>query len=172
MDKRQARLVEAMLRVAERRPLGLLLLGDGPERERLSQLGARLPRFQWLGFSKDRAEYGANSRVGGRARARLGERDVRLRPRRITRFGNAARRTRRRGRAALASAERSESYAAEARPAEIATAIERLLDSTSRRARGKRPVTVPTRCTSMDDHFTALFALYAERLARARHSAV
>jgi alpha-1,6-mannosyltransferase len=171
MDKRQARLLEAMLRVAERRPIGLLLLGDGPERERLERLGARLPRFQWLGFSKDRAEYArilasVDALVHGSVSETYGfvlaESLASGTPLVVPDVAGAR---------ALASPDCSEGYAAEAGPAEIATAIERLLDRPRdelAKAARNRADTLP----SMDDHFTALFALYAERLGRAHHSAV
>jgi alpha-1,6-mannosyltransferase len=171
IDKRQARLIEAMLHVAERRPLGLLLLGDGPERERLSRLGARLPSFHWLGFSKDRAQYsqilasvdalvhGSVSETYGFV---LGEALASGTPLVVPDVAGAR---------ALASPECSESYAAEADPSQIAAAIERLLDRPRdelAKAARNRADTLP----SMEDHFTALFALYSERLGRVHHSAV
>jgi alpha-1,6-mannosyltransferase len=164
-------LIEAMLRVAERRPLGLLLLGDGPERERLSRLGARLPRFQWLGFSKDRAEYArilasVDALVHGSVSETYGfvlaEALASGTPLVVPDVAGAR---------ALASAECAESYAAEAGPAEIAAAIERLL-SRPRDALSKAACNRADTLPSMDDHFTALFSLYEERLAHARHSAV
>jgi alpha-1,6-mannosyltransferase len=56
-DKRQALVLEALERVARERPLALVLLGDGPERERLEALGRRLPAFHGIRFTRDRPEY-------------------------------------------------------------------------------------------------------------------
>src|SRR5262245_2932306 len=50
-DKRQLRLIEALEIVSKRRPIGLLLLGDGPERARLEAAGRRLPRFHGMLFT-------------------------------------------------------------------------------------------------------------------------
>jgi alpha-1,6-mannosyltransferase len=171
VDKRQARLIEAMIRVAERRPVGLLLLGDGPERERLCRLGARLPRFRWLAFSKNRTEYArilasADALVHGSVSETYGfvlaEALASGTPLVVPDVAGAR---------AISSPECSERYSPEARPEEIARAIERLLDrprSELSKAARNRADTIP----SMDDHFTSLFALYAERLARQRHSAL
>jgi alpha-1,6-mannosyltransferase len=171
VDKRQARLVEAMLSVAERRPIGLFLLGDGPEREKLARLGARLPCFHWRGFSKDRAEYSrilasADALVHGSVSETygfvLGEALASGTPLVVPDIAGAR---------ALASPECSEGYAAEGGPSEIAAAIERLLERPREvlsKAARNRADTLP----SMDDHFAALFALYSERLARRHHSAV
>jgi alpha-1,6-mannosyltransferase len=56
-DKRQALAIEALELVAKKRPIGLVLLGDGPERERLEALGRKLPSFRSLRFTRDRDEY-------------------------------------------------------------------------------------------------------------------
>lgn len=56
-DKRQAKLVEALLVLAQRRPIALVCLGDGPERPRLEELARRLPQATFLSFTKDRSEY-------------------------------------------------------------------------------------------------------------------
>jgi alpha-1,6-mannosyltransferase len=39
------------------RPIALVLLGDGPERERLEERGRRLPSFRSFRFTRDREEY-------------------------------------------------------------------------------------------------------------------
>jgi alpha-1,6-mannosyltransferase len=56
-DKRQGLVIDALELVARERPLGLVLLGDGPERERLEERGRRLPHFTSVRFTRDRAEY-------------------------------------------------------------------------------------------------------------------
>ena len=56
-DKRQRLVLEALELLARRRPLGVVLLGDGPERERLEAQGRRLPSFRSVRFTRDREEY-------------------------------------------------------------------------------------------------------------------
>jgi alpha-1,6-mannosyltransferase len=56
-DKRQRLVIDALELVAKDRPVGLVLLGDGPERERLEARGRRLPNFRGLRFTRDREEY-------------------------------------------------------------------------------------------------------------------
>jgi alpha-1,6-mannosyltransferase len=56
-DKRQRLVIDALELVAKDRPIGLVLLGDGPERERLEARGRRLPSFRGLRFTRDREEY-------------------------------------------------------------------------------------------------------------------
>jgi alpha-1,6-mannosyltransferase len=56
-DKRQRLVIDALELVAKARPVGLVLLGDGPERERLEERGRRLPSFRALRFTRDREEY-------------------------------------------------------------------------------------------------------------------
>jgi len=56
-DKRQGLVLDALERAAANVPLGLVLLGDGPERARLEERGRRLPSFRSLRFTRDRAEY-------------------------------------------------------------------------------------------------------------------
>ncbi|MDX2055477.1 MAG: glycosyltransferase [Polyangiaceae bacterium] len=58
-DKRQSLLLSAMKLVNEKRPVAVVLLGDGPERERLEAMGRTLPAFSSLLFTKNRAEYAA-----------------------------------------------------------------------------------------------------------------
>jgi alpha-1,6-mannosyltransferase len=56
-DKRQRLVFDALELLARERPLGVVLLGDGPERERLEAQGRRLPSFRSLRFTRDREEY-------------------------------------------------------------------------------------------------------------------
>src|SRR5207244_1413889 len=70
-DKRQLRLIQALEIVARRRPIGLVLLGEGPERARLEAQARMLPRFHGVTFTRDRAEYSRPlADLGQRARAR------------------------------------------------------------------------------------------------------
>ena len=57
IDKRQSRLVEAVVRLARKRPVALVLLGDGPERPRLVEAARGLSAFHYLPFTRDRAHY-------------------------------------------------------------------------------------------------------------------
>lgn len=56
-DKRQALVLEGLELALGERPIALVLLGDGPERERLEERGRRMPRFTSIRFTRDRAEY-------------------------------------------------------------------------------------------------------------------
>lgn len=58
-DKRQKRLVEAAVQLSKTRPIGLVVLGDGPERERLMGIAGDLAQAHFLKFTKDRSEYAA-----------------------------------------------------------------------------------------------------------------
>jgi alpha-1,6-mannosyltransferase len=57
IDKRQSRLVHAVVRLAQKRPVALVLLGDGPERPRLVEAARGLRAFHYLPFTRDRAHY-------------------------------------------------------------------------------------------------------------------
>lgn len=58
-DKRQKRLVDAAVQLSKTRPIGLVVLGDGPERERMIQAAGDLAQAHFLKFTKDRNEYAA-----------------------------------------------------------------------------------------------------------------
>jgi alpha-1,6-mannosyltransferase len=163
-DKRQLRLIEALEMVAQRRPLGLVLLGDGPERNRLEEAGRRLPRFRGILFTRDRTEYArllasVDALVHGSTCETFGfllaECLASGTPLVVPDSGGAA---------DLAEPGWSERYPAYASPEAIASAIERLLGRfgpelrTHARARALR-------LPSTEAHFRALFAFYADRLA-------
>ncbi len=171
LDKRQKRLIKALLELGARRPLGLVLLGDGPERVELERLGQRLPAFSSLTFCKDRAEYArilasADALVHGSVSETFGfvlaEALASGTPLVVPRAGGAG---------ALAAQEYAELYEPEAGPEAISAALERLFSRprvTLSQAARCRAETLP----SMDDHFEGLFALYAELLAQPHHSRV
>ena len=163
-DKRQLRLIEALEIVSERRPIGLVLLGDGPERARLEAAGRRLPSFRGIVFTRDRTEY---------ARL-LASVDALIHGSTCETFGfllaeclasgtpivapDAG------GAADLSEPDWSECYPAYASSKPIAVATERLLSrprAELSRAATERARSIPT----TEDHFRALFELYAERLA-------
>ncbi|HEX6274106.1 MAG TPA: glycosyltransferase [Polyangiaceae bacterium] len=163
-DKRQLRVIEALELVAKRRPVGLVLLGDGPERGRLEAAGRRLPRFRGVVFTRDRGEYarllasvdllthGSTCETFGFL---LAECLASGTPLVVPDAGGAV---------DLAEAGWSERYPAYAGPDAIAGAIERLLgrSATDLRANAReRSLRLPT----TEEHFRALFDLYAARLA-------
>jgi alpha-1,6-mannosyltransferase len=163
-DKRQLRLIEALEIVAKRRPIGLVLLGDGPERARLEAAGRRLPRFRGVVFTRDRGEYArllasVDALVHGSTCETFGfllaECLASGTPIVAPDAGGAA---------DLAEPNWSERYPAYAEPKPIAAAIERLL--------GRPPDELRTRALdrarnlpSTEDHFRALFSVYQDRLA-------
>jgi alpha-1,6-mannosyltransferase len=168
VDKRQARLLRALLELSQHRPLGLVLLGDGPERAALARQGSALPAFTWLPFCKDRGEYATL----------LASADALLHGSVSETFGFVLAETlasgtplvapRAQGALALAEPEYAETYAAEAGTEAIAAALARLLErpreQLSKAARHKAE-TLPT----LDDHFGSLFDLYSTLLAQQRH---
>jgi alpha-1,6-mannosyltransferase len=163
-DKRQRLVLDALELVARNRPVGLLLLGDGPERERLEERGRRLPAFRALRFTKDRAEY---ARI-------LASVDVLAHGSLCETFGFLLAEClasgtpfvvpNRGGAADLAGLGWSESYEAFGGPEAVAAAIERLLARPHTHlsaAAAERAAAIP----STRDHFSALFVAYAELLA-------
>ncbi|HVR19498.1 MAG TPA: glycosyltransferase [Polyangiaceae bacterium] len=163
-DKRQLRLIEALEIVAKRRPIGLVLLGDGPERARLEAAGRRLPRFRALLFTRDRNEYarllasvdalahGSTCETFGFL---LAECLASGTPLVVPDAGGAA---------DLTEPGWSERYPPYADPETIALALERLLGrpvGDLRRCARERAASLPT----TESHFRALFDLYAARLA-------
>ena len=164
-DKRQGRLVEAVSQIARERPVGLVVLGDGPERENLMKAAGDIPRAHFLKFTKDREEYAAilataDALVHGSLCETYGfvlvETLASGTPFLVPNWGGAR---------ALAGPEHSESYPALANAAEVAIALNRLLDrpqdELSKAARAAGLAQPHTR-----DHFSALFSLYEERIAQ------
>lgn len=163
-DKRQLRLIEALDLVAKKRPIGLVLLGDGPERLRLEAAGRRLPRFRGMLFTKDRVEYarllasvdalvhGSTCETFGFLLAECLASGTPL----VTPDAGGA--------ADLAEPAWSERYPAHAAPETIASAIERLLGRSLPDLR-KRARERAGRLPTTEAHFRALFDLYATRLA-------
>ena len=163
-DKRQGLVVEALERVARTRPVGLVLLGDGPERERLEERGRRLPSFQSLRFTRDRDEYArllASVDVLGHGSLcetfgfLLAECLASGTPLVVPDRGGAA---------DLADGAFAERYSAFGGPEAVARALERVLaeppGTRSALATGRAG-----RIPSTRGHFTALFRTYADLLA-------
>jgi len=166
-DKRQGRLVEAVSRLARRRPLGLVVLGDGPERENLMAAAGDIPQAHFLKFTKDRAEYAsilatADALVHGSLCETYGfvlvETLASGTPFLVPDWGGAR---------ALAGPDYSEVYPGLAGPEEIEPYLERLLD------RPAKELSVAARAAGLaqphtQDHFNGLFDLYEERLKLSR----
>jgi alpha-1,6-mannosyltransferase len=166
-DKRQGMVVSALEQVAARRPIGLVLLGDGPERERLEERGKRLPSFRAFRFTRDRAEYARLlASVDALTHGSLCETFGFLLAECLA-SGTPFAVPDRGGAADLAGPGWAESYAAHGGVEAVAAAIERLLErprpELSERAR-ERSATIPT----TRNHFQRLFDTYAELLAGRR----
>ena len=166
-DKRQGRVVEAVAKLSRERPLGLVVLGDGPERENLMAAAGDIPQAHFLKFTKDKAEYAAilasaDALVHGSLCETYGfvlaETLASGTPFLVPDWGGAR---------ALAGPEHSEVYPALAGPEEIAVALDRLLD------RDPMKLSEAARRAGLDqphtrDHFAGLFRLYEEMLIRNR----
>jgi alpha-1,6-mannosyltransferase len=164
-DKRQKRLVEAVNRVSLERPVALVVLGDGPERENLMRLAGDIPQAHFLKFTKDRNEYASI----------LASADVLLHGSLCETYGFVLAETLASGTPfvvpdwggakALAHPAHGETYPALAGPNLVAEALRRILDrdrdELSKAARAAGLAQPHTR-----DHFEGLFALYQSRLER------
>ncbi len=163
-DKRQARLVEALVELSKRREVALVCLGDGPERPRLEELARPLPKATFLSFTKDRAEYASIlASVDALAHASVCET-----------FGFVVAETLSSGTpvlvpdaggaAALVNDDCAERYDPDASVSEIAARLERLLQRP--RAQLRAAALDATRdLPSTNDHFDRLFQLYERLLA-------
>lgn len=162
-DKRQRRLVEAVSRVSLERPVALVVLGDGPERENLMRAAGDIPQAHFLKFTKDRGEYASI----------LASADVLLHGSLCETYGFVLVETLASGTPfvvpdwggakALAGPAHSETYPALAGPDLVAEALRRILDrdpnELSKAARAAGLAQPHTR-----DHFEGLFALYRSKL--------
>lgn len=166
-DKRQKRLVEAVRQVSLERPVALVVLGDGPERENLKELAGDIPQAHFLKFTKDRAEYAAvlasaDALVHGSLCETYGfvlaETLTSGTPFVVPDWAGAR---------ALSGPAYSETYPALAGPHVVAGAIRRLLDrpreEVSRAARAAGLAQPHTR-----DHFNNLFSLYQKHIDQRR----
>ncbi|MBN1611922.1 MAG: glycosyltransferase [Polyangiaceae bacterium] len=163
IDKRQARLVEAVKRVAACRPVGLVLLGDGPERGRLVEAGRSLESFRYFPFTRDRAQYAeilatVDALVHGSPCETFGfvlaEAMASGTPLVVPDAGGAA---------ALAGPGFSERYPPYGGPDAVETAIRRLLDRSSPQVRTAARNAADA-LPSTEEHFRNLFRLYEDLL--------
>lgn len=165
VEKRVDRIVEALRMVNERRPVALVVLGDGPERKRVEARARCLPNVMFRGFVQDRGEY----------RALLASADVFVHAGAAETFGFVLAEALASGLGLVvpsagaaqeyAVAGVSEAYPAYGRLEDMASAIERVIDipRETRRtafAMAKLPV------RSQAAHFDELFALYGSMLER------
>jgi len=171
VDKRQHLLLEAARELARERPIALLVVGDGPERERLQRQSASLAQVTFLPFVHDRAEYAAM----------LASVDLLLHASRCETFGFVIAETLCSGTPVvvpdagasphMVSQACAEVYPADATPARIATAVRRVLALDREQVR-RAAVAEAQRHPSVAQHFGELFALYEGLLGkRARHAA-
>ncbi|MDW8362252.1 MAG: glycosyltransferase [Myxococcales bacterium] len=160
-DKRQAMLVQAVVEVARRRPVALVVLGDGPERERLRELAHPLPAATFMRFTKDPKEYATllasvDLLVHGSACETYGfvlvETLASGTPIVVPDEGAAA---------SLAPPGASVVYAARGGPPAVAEAIERALEIPRDAARDAA-VRAARAQPHLDEHFAALVAAYDE----------
>lgn len=161
-DKRQKRLVEAISQVALERPVALVVLGDGPERENLMRTAGDIPQAHFLKFTRDRDEYAsilasADALVHGSLCETYGfvlaETLASGTPFVVPDWGGAK---------ALAHPSYSETYPALSGPNEVAHALRRLLD------RDPGELSLAARAAGLGqphtrDHFQSLFSLYESR---------
>lgn len=164
VDKRQRELVSAARMLAQRRPLALCVLGDGPERERVLR-EARGLKVTHLPFTRDREHY---------ARL-LASADVLLHGSRSETYGfvlvealasgtpivvPAAG-----GAGALAGTDFAVTYSPLASASGIADALDRALDRLGADTRAAAQAAAAWH-PSFDDHFRAVFDLYGELYER------
>jgi len=169
VDKRQALLVQAIVKLAQERPLALVVLGDGPSKDTIRATAAPLAKATFLSFTRDRAQYAAmlasvDALVHGSLCETFGfviaETLASGTPVLVPNAGGAPQ---------LVDGDCAEVYPADASCNEIAAHLARLLDrsraplsSAAQRAAAVHP--------TMDEHFESLFALYERELARPRSS--
>jgi alpha-1,6-mannosyltransferase len=163
VDKRQALLVEAVQELARRRPVALCVLGDGPARATIEEKARGLPAT-FLSFTRDRGHYAAI----------LASVDALLHGSRCETYGFVLAETLASGTpivapdaggaGAMAVDGCAERYPPDADVREIASAIDRLLDR-DREGLRAAALAMAAEQPSTQQHFDALFALYAEMLA-------
>ncbi len=166
-DKRQKRLVDAAISLAGQRPIGLVVLGDGPERERLIQAAGDLPQAHFLKFTKDRNEYASvlasvDALIHGSICETYGfvlaETLCSGTPIVVPQAGGAQ---------ALAAPDYAELFSPLADSSEVETAIARLL------SRPVEPLRQAARAAGLAqphtrDHFRRLFEIYEEYIEQKR----
>jgi alpha-1,6-mannosyltransferase len=161
VDKRQALLIEALQVLQRRRPVALVVLGDGPERERLELAARGLGHVTFLRFTRDRAEFArvlasVDLLLHGSVAETYGfvvaEALASGTPVVVPRAGGAAQ---------LAGPDCSESYAARDDAEAVARAVQRLLER-PRNELSLAALRTARALPSSEQHFEHLFALYSQ----------
>jgi alpha-1,6-mannosyltransferase len=166
VDKRQRLLLAAVKQLARKRPLALVVLGDGPERERMEREAQGMPAATFLSFTRDRAHYAAV----------LASVDALIHGSRCETYGFVLAETLASGTpmvvpdaggaTAMAPDECAETYDPLANEKEIAASIDRLL-ARPQAELSRAAVATAAEHPTMEDHFDELFNLY-ERLVERR----
>jgi alpha-1,6-mannosyltransferase len=169
-DKRQSLLIDALHLVQRARPVALVVLGDGPEREALKRRARGLGHVTFLPFTHDRAEYAGV----------LASVDLLLHGSLCETYGFVVAETlasgtpvvvpQAGGAGALAHPDYSETYEARGRAAAVARAVQRLL-ARPRVEMGRAALLAAATFPSSEQHFEDLFALYSQLLADRRRRA-
>ncbi len=167
VDKRPHLLIDAAHQLARERPIALVVLGDGPERERLIQRAHGLPHATFLPFLHDRSEYASM----------LASVDLLLHGSVCETFGFVIAETLASGTPAIVpdagaaphmvTTDCATVYSADGGADEIACAARRVLAMERMQVQAAALATAH-RHPTMDVHFEALFALYARLLADKR----
>jgi alpha-1,6-mannosyltransferase len=166
-DKRQALLIDAVMEVQRARPVALVVLGDGPERETLALRARPLAHCTFLRFTHDRAEFAAI----------LASVDALLHASVCETFGFVVAEALASGTpvvvpdaggaGALVTPEYAETFAADGDAQDVARAVLRLLDRP--RAELSRAALAAARSLpSVEEHFAQLFSLYRRLAPRHR----
>jgi alpha-1,6-mannosyltransferase len=159
-DKRQRLVFDALALAAKKRPIGAVLLGDGPERERLEAQGRKLPSFRSFRFTRDREEYARLlASVDVLAHGSLCETFGFLLAECLA-SGTPLVTPDRGGAADLANGAFAERYPAFGGPEAVASALGRLLER-PRAELTNLAVERAARAPSTRGHFASLFATYA-----------
>ncbi|RYZ09689.1 MAG: glycosyltransferase [Myxococcales bacterium] len=168
-DKRQGLLIDALQLVQRERPVALVLLGDGPERERLIDRARGLGHVTFVPFTRDRAEFAGilanvdlllHGSVAETYGFVIAETLASGTPVVVPRAGGAG---------ALAHPDYAETYRASDGAPEVARAVQRLLGRPHERL-GRAASQAAASFPSTERHFEQLFALYA-RLVRSKANA-
>ncbi|MES1182503.1 MAG: glycosyltransferase [Myxococcales bacterium] len=163
-DKRQALLIDALHVVSRSRPVGLVVLGDGPERASLERRARGLGHVTFLPFTHDRAEYAGvlasadlllHGSVGETFGFVIAEALASGTPFVAPAAGGAG---------ALAHVDYAETYAAGDNAEGVARAVQRLL-MRPRAELAYAALRAAATFPSSQQHFERLFALYARLLA-------
>lgn len=168
MDKRQRLSVQALLEVAKSRKVALVVLGDGPERDRIMQESQALPHASFVKFTRDRAEYAAIlASVDALLHASLAETYGFVLAEALT-SGTPVVAPSEAGAGAIVTEDCGALYGPRADASEVARTIERLLTKDGPTLSAAAQIAGRAQ-PSTQQHFDSLFELYASRLSSNDH---